>query len=65
MFTMTASGSGESLPSVDLLISRDTAKRLVVVLQSALHRDEESQVRFAPSHAPRETTSVLNITIAG
>lgn len=65
MFTMRASGSGESLPDVDLQISRNTAERLVDVLQSALRRDGEPQVRFASSHAPSETTLVLNITIAG
>ena len=64
MFTMTASGSGESLPNVDLHISRDTAERLVDALQSALRKDGEPQVRFASQHAS-ETRSVLNTTIAG
>ncbi|HSK23592.1 MAG TPA: hypothetical protein VK906_10470 [Egicoccus sp.] len=65
MFTMTASGSGASLPNVDLQISRATAERLVDALQSALRRDGEPQVRFAASHGANETTAVLDITIAG
>ena len=65
MFTMTASGSGASLPHVDLQISRGTAERLVDALQSALRSDGAPQVRFAASHDASETTAVLDITIAG
>lgn len=64
MFTMTASSSGKSLPNVDLHNSRKTAERLVDLLQSALRRDGELQVRFASSHGPSDATSVLNITVA-